>query len=76
MKHEVIKRLGAIRAFPDGKTREVCVVRWDDGPPVLDVRFFEGEDMVRIRPRSTFTRKEAELLRNILNGFDLGELPE
>jgi hypothetical protein len=76
VEHEVIKRLGALRAWPDGRTREVCIVAWGDGPPKLDVRIFKGDDMLRKKPQSSFSRKEAELLRNILNGFDLGELPE
>ena len=76
MEYEILKRLGVLSARPDGSDREVCLVRWGAGPVKLDVRRIKDGEIMRVRPSSTFTRKEAELFRNILNDLDLEEIPE
>jgi hypothetical protein len=76
MVYKLIRRLGILSAKPDGSTREVCIIAWNDGPAKLDIKRISDGDLMRAAKSTTFTRKEAELLRNILNDLDLGEIPE
>jgi hypothetical protein len=76
MDYEILRRFGAISAYPNGSAREVALISWRGGPPKLDIRKFLGDEPERIRPSCTYTRKEAELLRNILNNLDLEDIPE
>jgi hypothetical protein len=76
VEHEVLKRLGVLSTISGGISREVCIVRWGFDRPKLDVRMFKDDEMLQRKPQSTFTRKEAELFRNILNGPGLEEIPE
>jgi hypothetical protein len=76
MEHEILKRFGVLSTRPDGSSREVCLIRWGGGSAKLDIRRIKGDEVMRIKPSCTFTRKEAELLRNVLSDLDLEEIPE
>jgi hypothetical protein len=76
MECKILKRFGVLSTRPDGSSREVCLICWSAGSAKLDVRRIKDDAIMRIKPSSTFTRKEAELLRDILNRLDLTEIPE
>jgi hypothetical protein len=76
VEYEIVKMLGVLSARPGGATREVAIVGWNGKPPKLDIReYSEGKPLMK-RPSGTFTRKETELLRDILNDLDPEEIPE
>jgi hypothetical protein len=80
VEYEIIKRLGVLSARHDPKlgvlTREVGIVSWLGNPPKLDIREYSEGRPVFVRKQVTFTRKETELLRDILNDLDPEEIPE
>jgi hypothetical protein len=78
MEYKIVKALGTLSAEPDGSRREVGLVSWDGGPVRLDIRTWRrgGWAAPAKVGRVRLTRKETELLRNILNDLDLEDIPE
>jgi hypothetical protein len=78
MKHETVKHLGTLSVASKGSRREVGIVSWNDRPAKLDIRTWlsDGSAAHNDVGKLTLTRKEAELLRNILNALDLEDIPE
>jgi hypothetical protein len=78
MNYERVKALGTLSTKPDGSRREVGIVSWNDRPAKLDIRTFksDGTPGPGNIGKLTLTRKEAELLRNILSALNLEDIPE
>jgi hypothetical protein len=75
---EIVKRFGTLSASKNGSRREVALVSWNGRPAKLDIRTWlaDGRAARNGTGKLTLTRKEAELLRNILNALDFGDIPE
>jgi hypothetical protein len=78
MECKIVKLLGTLSAKPDGSRREVGIVSWNGRSAKLDIRTWlaDGRAAHKSTGALTLTRKEAELLRNILDALDLEDIPE
>ena len=65
---EIVERIGAIGTTrPNGFTKEVNIVAWNNGAPKIDIREWDA-DHIRMTRGTTLTEEEAKALYEALKG--------
>ena len=71
IKYEVVKEIGVLSETGNGWTKEINLVSWNDRSPVYDIRTW-SPDREKMGKGITISVEEAKVLRDMLNGLDLG----
>lgn len=70
IKYEIIKNFGKISETSKGWAKEINLIAWNDREPKIDIREWSpGHE--RMSRGLTFTREEAQIVRDILSTIDL-----
>ena len=64
-KYEIVEHIGTLSESAKGWTKELNLVSWNDRDPKYDLRDW-NEDHTRMSKGITFTKEEAEVLKEIL----------
>ena len=65
IKYDIVENLGVLSTNAKGWTKELNLVSWNDRDPKYDLRDW-NEDHTRMSKGITFTKEEAEVLKEIL----------
>jgi hypothetical protein len=64
---EVVDELGVLSEGKSGWTKQVNIVKWNNGQPKLDIRDW-NEDRSKMGKGITLSYEESQLLKEILDG--------
>ena len=62
---EIVEHIGAIKTFPNGWTKELNVVRWNNGDPKYDIREWD-EDHEKMGRGITLRPDEMQTVMDLL----------
>lgn len=71
--YEIIKSLGVLGESSNGWKKEVNIISWNGRKPKLDIRDWD-ENHERMGKGITLHGDEVEVLKSILEDFDISEL--
>ena len=71
IKYEVVDKIGIVSEGNNGWNKELNLISWNEREPVYDLRTW-SPDHEKMGKGVTITVAEAKVLRDMLNGLDLG----
>ena len=71
IKYEVINTIGIVSEGKNGWNKELNLIKWNEREAVYDIRTW-SPDREKMGKGITISVEEAKVLRDMLNGLDLG----
>ena len=71
IKYEVISTVGVVSEGKNGWNKELNLIKWNEREAVYDIRTW-SPDREKMGKGITISVEEAKVLRDMLNGLDLG----
>ena len=71
IKYELIKSIGIVSEGKNGWNKELNLIKWNEREAVYDIRTW-SPDREKMGKGITISVEEAKVLRDMLNGLDLG----
>ncbi|MBR5139585.1 MAG: hypothetical protein IKV16_00895 [Clostridia bacterium] len=71
IKYELIESIGIVSEGKNGWNKELNLIKWNEREAVYDIRTW-SPDREKMGKGITITVEEAKVLRDMLNGLDLG----
>ena len=71
IKYELVESIGIVSEGKNGWNKELSLIKWNEREAVYDIRTW-SPDREKMGKGITITVEEAKVLREMLNGLDLG----
>jgi hypothetical protein len=71
IKYELIEAIGIVSEGKNGWNKELNLIKWNEREAVYDIRTW-SPDREKMGKGITISVEEAKVLRDMLNGLDLG----
>lgn len=71
IKYELVEAIGIVSEGKNGWNKELNLIKWNDREAVYDIRTW-SPDREKMGKGITISVEEAKILRDMLNGLDLG----
>ncbi|MBO7302597.1 MAG: hypothetical protein J6U68_00240 [Clostridia bacterium] len=71
IKYELIESIGIVSEGKNGWNKELNLIKWNEREAVYDIRTW-SPDREKMGKGITISVEEAKVLRDMLNGLDLG----
>ena len=71
IKYELVETIGVVSEAKNGWNKELNLIKWNDREAVYDIRTW-SPDREKMGKGITISVEEAKILRDMLNGLDLG----
>ena len=71
IKYELVESIGIVSEGKNGWNKELNLIKWNDREAVYDIRTW-STDREKMGKGITITVEEAKVLRDMLNGLNLG----
>lgn len=71
IKYELVKSIGIVSEGKNGWNKELNLIKWNEREAVYDIRTW-SPDREKMGKGITISVEEAKVLRDMLNGLDLG----
>ena len=68
LRYQIVQSLGVLSTSQTGWTKELNIISWNDRPEKFDLRDWDP-DHEHMSKGATFTREEAEKIRDILDEY-------
>ncbi len=69
IKYEIVKNIGTLATNKTGWTKEVNIIKWNDGKAKLDIRDW-GPDREKVGKGITLNSEEVAILKALLEDYD------
>ena len=71
IKYELVESIGIVSEGKNGWNKELNLIKWNEREAVYDIRTW-SPDREKMGKGITISVEEAKVLRDMLNGLDLG----
>ena len=71
IKYEIVESIGIVSEGKNGWNKELNLIKWNEREAVYDIRTW-SPDREKMGKGITISVEEAKVLRDMLNGLDLG----
>lgn len=71
IKYELVEAIGIVSEGKNGWNKELNLIKWNEREAVYDIRTW-SPDREKMGKGITISVEEAKVLRDMLNGLDLG----
>ena len=71
IKYELVEKIGIVSEGNNGWNKELNLIKWNEREAVYDIRTW-SPDREKMGKGITISVEEAKVLRDMLNGLDLG----
>ncbi len=69
IKYEIVQNIGTLATNKTGWTKEVNIIKWNDGKAKLDIRDW-GPDREKVGKGITLNSEEVAILKALLEDYD------